>query len=273
MSTTHTNQIVSHRFLDEAGDTTFWGKGKIPILGNNGVSLSFAIGMVKINTPLDTVRKQVLNLQHDIENNDYLNGIPSVRKKIDKGGYYFHACDDPPEIRSIFYQYIKTLDCSLEMVVARKIPQIFASKHHCKDSELYADVLSHLIKNKLKMGVKLVLNIASRGNCTNNANLTRALESAFGRALKKHEAADMTTSVVFNVQNQQTEPILNIADYMCWSVQRVFERGETRYYDYLVDQVSLVVDIYDFQKLKGSKNYYRRDNRLTEANKLSPPTS
>jgi hypothetical protein len=30
-----------HRFLDEAGDTTFFGKGRVPMLGQDGVSLSF----------------------------------------------------------------------------------------------------------------------------------------------------------------------------------------------------------------------------------------
>ncbi len=36
-----------HRFLDEAGDTTFFGKGKIPIVGSAGVSKAFILGMVK----------------------------------------------------------------------------------------------------------------------------------------------------------------------------------------------------------------------------------
>jgi len=33
-----------HRFLDEAGDTTFFGKGRVPMLGQDGVSLSFCAG-------------------------------------------------------------------------------------------------------------------------------------------------------------------------------------------------------------------------------------
>lgn len=38
-----------HRFLDEAGDTTFWGKGKIQSIGTaDGVSL--ALGYAKIQT-------------------------------------------------------------------------------------------------------------------------------------------------------------------------------------------------------------------------------
>jgi hypothetical protein len=46
------------------------------------------------------------------------------------------------------------------MVVGRKIPALFARKHHGRDSEFYADLLSHLLKNKLKLGQRLVINIA-----------------------------------------------------------------------------------------------------------------
>ena len=41
-----------HRFLDEAGDTTFFGKGRVPMLGQAGVSLSFGLGMVKFASPV-----------------------------------------------------------------------------------------------------------------------------------------------------------------------------------------------------------------------------
>jgi len=34
-----------HRFLDETGDTTFFGKGRKLILGQGGVSLSFGLDL------------------------------------------------------------------------------------------------------------------------------------------------------------------------------------------------------------------------------------
>ena len=81
----------------------------------------------------------------------------------------------------------------------------------------------------------------------------------------------MACDVVFNVQNQHTEPILNIADYLCWPVQRVFERGETRYYDFIQDKISRVVDLYDAKNYAGWKHYYKpRKNPLTAANKIDP---
>ena len=94
-------QIITHRFLDEAGDTTFYGKGRKIIVGQPGVSLCFGIGMLHVKSDLSVVRKKVLTLQRRIEKDPYLNVIPSVKKKIGKGGYYLHATDDPPEVRQL----------------------------------------------------------------------------------------------------------------------------------------------------------------------------
>ena len=46
-----------HRFLDETGDTTFYGKGRKLIVGQDGVSLSFGLGVVRIDRPLEEVRR------------------------------------------------------------------------------------------------------------------------------------------------------------------------------------------------------------------------
>ncbi len=264
--------VTSHRFLDEAGDTTFFGKGRIPIVGREGVSLSFSIGMVKFNGDLNEIRDQVRALQNEILKDRYLNVIPSIRKKCQGKGFYFHATDDPPEVRERFFRFIEGLDCSVEVMVARKIPALFTTKHNGKDAEFYADLLSHLLKNKLRMDHKLVLNIAERGNSTKNANLERALVKATERHAKKHDLGDIACKVVFNVQNHHTEPLLNVADYLCWAVQRVFERGETRYYDFLSEKISLVVDLYDSPSYPGNRHYHTRKNPLTSAKKLSPPS-
>jgi len=56
-----------HRFLDEAGDTTFYGKGRVPIIGNNGVSNVFILGMVAFNEPLQPIRDNIIRLEREIE--------------------------------------------------------------------------------------------------------------------------------------------------------------------------------------------------------------
>jgi hypothetical protein len=57
-----------HIFLDEAGDLIFFSKGRLPIVGNVGVSNYFILGIAHFNTPTNEVRKQVLALQQQIVN-------------------------------------------------------------------------------------------------------------------------------------------------------------------------------------------------------------
>ncbi|MCK6691268.1 MAG: hypothetical protein L6Q97_04110 [Thermoanaerobaculia bacterium] len=95
-----------HRFLDEAGDTTFYSKEKVPIVGENGVSLCFILGMVKFKEPLEPIRRRIVELQNEVVNDPYFKEIPSINKKVREGGFYFHATDDIPEVRKIFFDYI-----------------------------------------------------------------------------------------------------------------------------------------------------------------------
>lgn len=77
-------------------------------------------------------------------------------------------------------------------------------------------------------------------NFDNPATLRKATE----RFQKSARMGDVKSAVVFNVQNHRTEPLLNVADYLCWVVQRVFERGEMRYYNFVQDKIKLVVDLF-----------------------------
>ncbi len=260
----------NHRFLDEAGDTTFYGKGKIPILGTDGVSNTFIIGMVKFNEPLQDIRNKIVEFQNQVETDKYFIGVPSIEKRKAKSGFYFHAKDDVPEIRKMFFEFISTINCSFQAVVGRKIIQLYEKKHNGKSNEFYADLLSHLIKDKLLKYDKLVLKIAKRESSTANKNLDLSLNKALSRFNKKYPEKETKTKVIFDVQNQYSEPLLNISDYFCWAVQRVFEKGETRYYNYLKDKISLVIDLYDSEKYKNSKNYYTIKNPLMAENKISP---
>lgn len=61
---------------------------------------------------------------------------------------------------------------------------------------------------------------------------------------------------------------MNIADYFCWTVFRVFERGEMRYYNFLSDKISLVVDLYDTSKYEKWGNYYTPQKKLSADNKI-----
>jgi len=260
----------NHRFIDEAGDTTFFLKGKKPALGSNGVSNAFIIGMVKVKDDIELIRNKIHNLQNEIANEPYFQ-VPSVIKKKSKNGYYLHATDDIPEIRYKFFQLIKTINCSFEAVVGKKDINRYINYHKGKEEYFYADLLSHLIKNKLQKDEKLILHISERGKSTKNKNLEIALKKAIQRWKNNpNTSEEIKTDVIFNVNYPTKEPLLNLADYFCWSVQRVFEKGETRYYNELKDKISVVIDLYDKENYKDWKNYYNPKNPLTPKNKINP---
>ncbi len=199
-----------HYFLDEAGDPSFYGKGKSIIVGTPGVSSNYFLGMVKFNSNLDFIRNEVVKLQQEVEADPYFKKIGSIEKKKGKHGFYFHATDDIPEVRMLFFKFFNSLDLSFEAVVGQKNPTLYLERHNANPHEFYADLLSHLLYNKLLDKNRMVLNIAERRGSTRFENLKSGL------------------------QNQTSEPLLNIADYFCWSIQRVFEKakpGITSTYD------------------------------------------
>ena len=116
------------------------------------------------------------------------------------------------------------------------------------------------------------MDIAQRGKVTRNVVFEEALGKAAARFLKHRTPDQIRTRITFNVQYPRTEPLLNVADYLCWAVQRVFEKGETRYYDFIVDKVPLVVDLYDSSRYANNENYYTNRRPLSALNKISPPS-
>ena len=261
-----TNKNI-HYFLDEAGDTAFYFKGKKSALGTSGVSTCFIIGMVKIHDNLEDVRQKIILLQKEIVSNPFFQA-PSLLKKSNGAGYYLHATDDIPEIRFKFLELIKTINCSFEAVVSEKNIERYETKHKGKEEFFYADLLSHLLKNKLQENSKIILHISERGKSTKNHNLEVALEKASQRFYKNSDLqGEINSKIVFNVNYPLNEPLLNLADYFCWAVQRVFEKGETRYYDFLKDKITVVIDLYDSENYKDFKNHYTIDNPLNKDNK------
>jgi hypothetical protein len=259
------------RYLDEAGDTAFYGPKRRVIVGEKGVSKAFYLGCVKFKCPLDEARLAVSDAQRRVRENPALTRFQSVQKRLAKGAFHFHAKIDPPPVKELFFEALRDLSCSLEIIVARKDARRFARAHHDKEDQFYADILGHLLKNKLKLGGQLTMTMAQRGSSTRSINLDRALEMALARARRKHEADALTTKVVFDVSDPTKEVLLTVADYLSWSVQRVFEMGDTTFYDVVRDRISVVQDIYDVRNFGGGQNWYSPKRPLTAENKLSPP--
>ena len=258
-----------HRFIDEAGDMTFFSGKRGPkksLIGDAGVSRCFIIGMVHVKADLTETRNRISEFCRMIDNNDFFQSFPSVADRTAKGwhGYYPHASKDPAELRYEFLKLMREeLDFSAQIVVGRKIPSVYLNKHHSLQREFYADLMSHLLKYSHKID-PLILDIAERGSSTSNMNLQHAVDTARERSRRGTRTREMTNDVRFNVQPDDHELLLAVTDYCLWCVQRVYERGDAKYYRLLSDKITLIHDVYDRSRYAESKNYYRpRYNMLT----------
>lgn len=232
-----------HYFLDEAGDTTFYGKRGLPLIGTEGVSRYFLMGMIRVNEPLQPLRDRIAGLSTGVLTSEYYKGVPTVEKHRDSNQYLFHAKNDKDEIRKQFFDFILSVDCKLCLVISEKDYQVFSTWHKKNEATYYADLLTNLLVGELNATDQLVLNIASRSSCTNNANLTTAIDNARKRSQQRHPELSNSAKVSINVQTLSSEPILSIVDYLLWCVQRLLERKEGRFLRYMsgkIDKITMI---------------------------------
>lgn len=262
-------QHRSHRFIDESGDPVFYGRDGVNLIDSGGASKVFMLGMVHIKQPLAKARDDITSFTQQVVADPFFNEVPSIKKRLQRSNTLsLHAKDDPPELRYEFFKLLRDeIDFSLEVVVGRKQETRFVNEHHLQPDEFYADLLSHLLKDKAKER-RLVLNIADRGSSTRMHNLDRALLKAQQRYWERRPNSEYKADVVFNVLQYNDEPLLTVADYSLWAVQRIFVRGETRFYNMIANKVSVVVDLYDTNS-RGKSNYYTRKRPLTKDNWLT----
>ena len=95
-----------HYFVDEAGDPVlFDGKGRV-LIGTEGCSRYFAVGLLdvadaaKLAAELDQLRAGLLA-------DPYFKNVPSMQPEARKTALYFHAKDDLPEVRREVFKLLQ----------------------------------------------------------------------------------------------------------------------------------------------------------------------
>ena len=240
-------------FVDESGDPCFYDKRGNYIVGQEGCSKMLMLGFIQTDEPKH-IRKALYEVQEKIGNDQYLKGIPSIEKSLK----HFHATDDCPEVRQEVYKCLSALNFKSQFVVARKIEGVF-KKHDCDENKFYDSLISHLFKNVLHRAETNHIYFSKRGSSIRQEPIEKAIERAKDQFEKKF-FIKIRSNV--NVQSQVPtgEPCLQVIDYMNWAIQRVFVRGEMRYFNFVKDKVSFVWDVYDTSKYP--KNFYSKANEL-----------
>ncbi len=248
-------------FVDEAGDPTFYDRRGNLIVGNPGCSKIFLMGFVETKSP-QIIREAVLSLQKKVIADKFFKSFPSIHRTT----VAFHAKDDIPEIRYLFFKLIAGLDFKAQFVVARKKEAIFRSRFNAKETGFYDDLVSRLFENVLHKHSQNYIYFAKRGSRDRQAPLMQALRNGVARFETKWNTA-VQTQLNIQAQTPQGEPCLSVVDYMNWAIYRAFTTGDMRYYRVIEEKVRLIVDLYDLAKYPN--NWYSRRNPF-DTQKITP---
>lgn len=248
-------------FVDESGDTTFYNRKGELIVGQPGCSSILLLGFIETTDP-HNLRRAVLDLQREIIADPYYEGVPSIAKTA----IALHAKDDIPEIRQRVYKRLATLDFRAQFVVARKLERVYRANHKGKQHLFYDALIVRLFQNVLHRYERNHIVFAKRGSRDRQAPLEDAIEQAASR-FEAQWGTRVETETTVMAHRPRGEPCLSVIDYMNWAVYRAFTRGEMRFYNAVADKVSLLVDLYDFDK--HPTNWYSKKNPF-HISKITP---
>jgi len=257
-------QKALYFFVDESGDPNFYGKGGDIIVGTPGCSRILLLGFVRVEQP-DIIRECLSELQDQIAREQYLQDIPSIRKtKI-----AFHAKDDCPEVRMMVYKTLAQQDFAAQVIVARKIERMFRSRYKGSRDKFYEDLVGKLFQNETHKAEINNIVFSKRGNKIQQHTMRAAIVAGVDRFRQKW-GTDISTQLNIETLSSSHDFMLQVVDYTNWAVQRAFEKGEMRYFNFLRNKYELVLDLFDKKNYAGGGNFYNRDKNPFEIKKASP---
>lgn len=260
-----TENKKSFYFFDEAGDTQILGRRGVNLIENGTASKTFMVGYLETDDPT-TCRRKLKELHDRLQADEYLAEVPSMNSTNKS----FHANKDCPEVRAEVYKLLKSLDIHFYCIVARKNLDLFRRKFNLKDKMIYKHLVSKLLENRLHQYKEIDLYFSSMGNVVRQDTMEEAIRSAIDQFNQKWGYENQSNIRVIIQQNSE-ELLLQAADYLLWTVQRAYERGDFRHYNYIKEKIALVYDIFDTRGYKNKERslYYTQNNPL-EAKKIDP---
>lgn len=254
------NDVLNKRcfFIDESGDPNFFAKRKKLLVGTTGYQPLLLIGMIAAEQR-KTLRKSILTLKEEIEADPLYNTLHSI-----KPGWFFHAIEDHPDIRSKFINHIRNLEnFKTYIVIGRKDLNRFQTSHHSNPSEFYFDLLYHLVKDRLNNREFHYQIFLAKRQETKMANFSQAVARAIERDnARRNVSIDISYQCDIVLSNHYPE--MSIIDYMLWALQRYIRFDEKRFYNALIDKYNLIIDLYDTANYTtrgdGRTNYYSKRN-------------
>jgi hypothetical protein len=265
-------QKICNYYVDEAGDPAlFNNKGKV-IIGSEGCSRFFMLGLLRVDD-VPSLESEFRNLRSKLLADPYFSGVPSMQPEAKKTANAFHAKDDLPEVRrEVFSLLMNRKDIRFFAIIRDKEKLLsYVRQRNSADSEyrynpneLYDYLVRRLFRDRLHTFDSYKIHFARRGSSDRTESLKSALSAAEVRFAEKYPQHATESPVEVVPAYPKDFPALQAVDYFLWSVQRLFERGEDRYISLLWPSFRQVIDI-DDTRIAGYGTYYDPKHPLNAA--------
>lgn len=242
-----TENVKAYYYFDEVGDPNILGHHGVNLVESGVASKVFMVGYLETKNPKG-LTKSLNALHKEICEDELLREIPSMEKtKV-----AFHAAKDCPEVRDRVFRLLKNLDFTYYCVVLQKREEFFRKRFEFKNTEIYKYAVKNLLENRLHLYSEIDCYFSSLGNVVRKDTMQSAIDSAIDAFSSKWHYENKNSIRIF-IQQASEIPLLQASDYVLWTIQRVYEKKEYRFYNYLKDKIKIVHDILDF-KYYSSKN-------------------
>lgn len=267
----HPSAAPRHYFVDEGGDGTLFSSRRKVIIASEGCSRYFILGLLDVADP-DNLTQGLAELQQRLITDPYFKDVPSMQPQAGKTALAFHATDDLPEVRREVFtllrqteglRYFAVVTDKWRVLEYVRQQNIRNPGYRYHPNELYDYLTRRLFKNLLHKDSGYEIVFAKRGASDRTSALRAAIEVARTRFIQQWGiAAAAPIRVISSTPPQRAS--LQAVDYFTWALQRLYEKEEERYWQYLWNSVRLVQDIDDKREANYGV-YYTQKKPLTAA--------
>lgn len=262
--------VVLHYFVDEAGDPTLFARHRRQIVGQEGCSNFFILGKLDVDDP-DGLDRELESLRAELLADPYFKNVPSMQPAEGKTAVMFHAKDDLPEVRYRVLKLLAGQAVSFYAVVRAKqrlVEQVRARNqadpdYWYRENELYDDLVHQLFKSRFHRGDHFEICFAKRGKSDRTAALQLALDQA-RQTYEQTWGVRSQATIHIRASTPRESGGLQAVDYFLWALQRLYEKGEDRFWEVVRSQAKLVYDM-DDTRTSAHGVYYTPSNPLTLA--------
>ncbi len=258
---------VRHFFVDEAGDLTLFNRKGRVIVGEPGTSTVFMVGLAEIPNPLEA-GEAIQDLRARLLADPYFKGVPSMQPEAKKTALAFHAKDDVPEVRREVFSLLPSLECKVQVVIRRKQLMVKEAQalyryHRAKlrPDDVYDRLVSRVFRNVLHKADENQIVFARLGKSARIEALEAAIRHAKER-FNERWGVEHDKPTVIQAGYPHEHVGLQVVDYYLWALQRLYERGEDRFFNMLAGGYRLIMDI-DNTENKPYGEWFSDSNPLT----------